>query len=720
MQKLLRLGLLVLLVLFFRQGWSQNVYTFTTAGATANIGPTQAQLNAAYAATNLAGNVTSLGGIQYWVVPITANYEIEAFGGQGYGPFGGRGAHISGEFALTAGDTLKILVGQLAGHYLSYPATTYNHQFGGGGGSFVTTINNTPLVVAGGGGGNHSAGFLTACDGQITTNGATGAMGSTVSAGGANGSGGLAATSADGGGGLLADGAGIAGGKAFANGGQGGIDEGTGGFGCGGGTSSWNNYRGGGGGGYSGGGAGNNGSNCCAAGGGGGSFNGGINQANLAGVQLGNGSVVIRQLSLPPNDGGAAAILGFVPPVCTGTYPVEVTIKNFGGNQINPITVKWTVNGTPQPDNVVTTVIDTAGGSMPDSINVLLGTLTITQATNIKVWTTLPNNLSDPTAGNDTIAVSIAAPAVISSGVDNDVTCFGGTNGSASATGIGGVPGYAFAWSNGDTNAVATGLMAGTYTVVLTDGNGCTDTDTIVIASPSQLQITTSFSDVTCNGLSDGQIQALVNGGTPGYTILWSNGSSALNITGLAAGNYTCVVTDSNGCTMPASVTINQPTALATNSIITDATNLAPNGGAIDLTVTGGTPGYSYLWSNGATTEDLSGLAAGTYTVSVTDANGCITALSNFVDLVVGTQLPASGFDFSIAPNPNNGTFIVAIAGQSDEVRIDITDLLGRQVASIPATQAATRFDLKLDSGVYLVKVVQGDQALTKRLVVSH
>jgi hypothetical protein len=279
---------------------AQTVFTFTAAGATGNTGPSQAMIDAAYAGTSLDGQVTSTSGIQYWVVPATGLYLIEAFGGQGYGDFGGRGAHISGEFNLSVGDTLKILVGQMAGPYLNFPASTYNNQFGGGGGSFVTLADNTPLIVAGGGGGSHANSFLPGSDGQTTEDGAAGALGVLTGAGGTGGMGGQQASSADGGAGLLGDGLGTAGGQAFVNGGLGGIDEGTGGFGGGGGTSSWNNYRGGGGGGYSGGGGGNNNSSvqCCAAGGGGGSYNAGANPVNLAGVQTGDGLVRITSSSI--------------------------------------------------------------------------------------------------------------------------------------------------------------------------------------------------------------------------------------------------------------------------------------------------------------------------------------------------------------------------------------------------------------------------------------
>lgn len=405
--KFLRLSLFVTVLAAGFGIQAQNSYTFTPCGAEGNVGPTQAEANTEYAGTNLDGDVTIVGGIQYWEVPTSGAYKIEAFGGQGYGPFGGRGAHISGEFTLTAGDTLKILVGQMAGHYLNYPSTTYNHQYGGGGGSFITYTDNTPLVVAGGGGGNHGTAYVSTCDGQITTSGASGSSASTIGAGGANGLGGQQASSADAGGGLLGNGDGTAGGQAFVNGGLGGIDEGTGGFGCGGGTSSWNNYRCGGGGGYSGGGTANNAGSCCPVGGGGGSFNAGTAQVNLAGVQIGDGSVIITPLQTYPNDAGIGSILGLTPPLCAGTYPVEVTVVNYGNNQITPVTVDWMVNGVAQNDTVITTLLDTSAGSGSSSVNVLLDSVTISGPTTITVWTQSPNNVNDTVNGNDTFEITI-------------------------------------------------------------------------------------------------------------------------------------------------------------------------------------------------------------------------------------------------------------------------------------------------------------------------
>src|SRR5690606_19413566 len=145
--------------------------TFTTCGQSGALGPSQAQCDTAYAGTLLAGEVTVTGGIQHWTVPATATYRIEVWGAQGANGntslAGGRGARMRGDFALTAGTTLAILVGQQG---------TQNAQSGGGGGgTFVVNAGTgTPLIIAGGGGGARSASSQDGCHGRISEEGGAG------------------------------------------------------------------------------------------------------------------------------------------------------------------------------------------------------------------------------------------------------------------------------------------------------------------------------------------------------------------------------------------------------------------------------------------------------------------------------------------------------------------------------------------------------------------
>lgn len=267
--------------------------TFTNAGAVGATGPTQSQLDSAYARTELKGLVTSSKGIQIWKVPATGSYKIETFGAKG-GLAGGNGAIMTGTFSLTKGETLKVLVGQMG--------TTK----GGGGGTYVAKSTNTPLIVAGGGGGNKQN---TTSNGTTSLNGKAGEGGASAGYGGQNGYGGgkNADEGASGGAGFYGNGVFYLDGlttdsrtaQSFINGGKGSTliwttgNGGVGGFG-GGGSGGWLG-GGGGGGGYSGGGAA--GASYSAAGGGG-SYNAGTNKIITGDSNSNHGKVIITLLTL--------------------------------------------------------------------------------------------------------------------------------------------------------------------------------------------------------------------------------------------------------------------------------------------------------------------------------------------------------------------------------------------------------------------------------------
>ncbi|MBF6639874.1 SprB repeat-containing protein, partial [Flavobacterium sp. J49] len=126
-----------------------------------------------------------------------------------------------------------------------------------------------------------------------------------------------------------------------------------------------------------------------------------------------------------------------------------------------------------------------------------------------------------------------------------------------------------------------------------------------------------------------GSVTVTATGGTAPYTILWSNGGTTFTANNFAAGTYTAVVTDANGCNSNVSVTITQPaTALASTNTTTNVSCYAGNNGIVTVTATGGTAPYTILWSNGGTTFTANNFAAGTYTAVITDANGCTSNVS--------------------------------------------------------------------------------------------
>ncbi|TDQ27459.1 PKD domain-containing protein, partial [Tenacibaculum caenipelagi] len=161
-----------------------------------------------------------------------------------------------------------------------------------------------------------------------------------------------------------------------------------------------------------------------------------------------------------------------------------------------------------------------------------------------------------------------------------------------------------------------------TVTLIVTDEDG--DTNSIIknITIDSTPLAAIVGTDVKCNGGNDGIGDLTVTGGKAPYTYLWSTGATTEDVSNLGIGTHNVTVTDANGCIALAEVTINEPSALSLSLLGSDL-SCGGSDGAIDLTVSGGTAPYTYLWNTGATTEDISGLIEGTYTVTVTDANGC-------------------------------------------------------------------------------------------------
>ncbi len=265
------------------------------------------------------------------------------------------------------------------------------------------------------------------------------------------------------------------------------------------------------------------------------------------------------------------------------------------------------------------------------------------------------------TGGPYTVNATAAPTATIAS--STNVTCNGGTTGSVNLNAAGGSPGYTFLWSNGRTTQNNTGIGAGSYTVTVTDAGLCTATASITITQPTVVTATATPTNVNCNGASTGSVSLIASGGTPAYNFIWSNGVNTQNNTGINAGIYTVTISDVNGCTSTATTTITQPSALTTNTVaVTDAT--CSLGGTVNISVSGGSSGYSFAWNNGATTEDLSGLSSGNYTLTISDANGCtITNGPNTVN-AIGTPSTSLSTSTNVSCIGNaNGSINISVNG---------------------------------------------------------
>lgn len=250
----------------------------------------------------------------------------------------------------------------------------------------------------------------------------------------------------------------------------------------------------------------------------------------------------------------------------------------------------------------------------------------------------------------------------------NDITCYGGTDGSATIAGSGGVAPYQYSLNGGalQSSGIFNGLSAGSYIVTVQDSHGCTGTVQFTITQPAvPLDGSVSITNVSCFGKATGRIDLTVTGGVIPYTFLWNNGSTTEDITNIAGGSYSVIITDASGCKATVTATVTQPaSALTGTAVVTNVLCFGGTTGSINLSVAGGTTPYSFVWNNSAVTEDILGLSAGSYSVVITDSNGCS------VSVPVLVSGPASALAGSIVTQTqvscygsNDGTVTVSGSG---------------------------------------------------------
>ena len=226
----------------------------------------------------------------------------------------------------------------------------------------------------------------------------------------------------------------------------------------------------------------------------------------------------------------------------------------------------------------------------------------------------------------------------------------------------GGSGNYSYSWSNGGNTQTITGLVAGTYTVNVTDNvSGCTTQCNVTVGGSNAITCSVNGADASC-GSANGSANASVNGGSGNYSYLWSNGETTASITALVAGTYTVDVTDNtSGCTTSCSVTIGGGTGI-TCSVSGTNDDCGSGTGTATATANGGSGNFSYSWNTGDTTASITGLVPGTYSVNITDnVLGCTTSCSVIVS--GGTALTCSVTSSPENCNLSNGTATVSVSG---------------------------------------------------------
>jgi len=323
---------------------------------------------------------------------------------------------------------------------------------------------------------------------------------------------------------------------------------------------------------------------------------------------------------------------------------------------------------------------------------------------------------------------TVGAPdPIVITGTASGILCNGDSNGAVSFSGEGGNGGLVFSFNGGENGDVTSfgDLTPGDYEVAATDVEGCMAAATFTVADIEAVAATATASAISCNGETDGSVELAATGGTGvfEYSADGVDFGATSFYDGLSAGTYTYYVQDSNGCAATAEATVEEPDALSVTGVITNDSGIGD--GALDITVAGGNGGYSFAWSGPdnytSADEDLTGIVAGEYTVTVTDANGCSVTETFGVPVGIGEYTFLQSI--AVSPNPSMGLFNLNLEGAAGEdVVLSVYDAQARLVWTNTLSQAwgsvRSTIDLSgMATGVYQLELVANGSRQTVQLM---
>lgn len=350
---------------------------------------------------------------------------------------------------------------------------------------------------------------------------------------------------------------------------------------------------------------------------------------------------------------------------CVGNFTYTLTQPAAGLNlTLNGVNVKCFGESTGSVTSTIT------GGTQPYTYLWSNGAVT-SNISNVPAATydlTVTDNVGCTVNASQIISQPLAPLALTS--VITNVDCNGNNSGAVDLSVTGGTAPYTYQWSNSASIILNTFVQdisaqyADSYTALVTDANQCqASLLSTITESASPLAITGVVNDVNCFGVNDGAIDITVTGGTTNYSYSWSNGALTEDVSAIIAGNYTVTVTDFNGCTNSATFSVVQPTTALTATLIPH--DVLCNGdatGSIESSVSGGTMPYTYSWSNGAITEDIISIAAGPYSLTVTDAQGCTAFTGTVVNQPAALILTPTVTDALCFGN-SDGQIVISVSG---------------------------------------------------------
>ena len=346
-----------------------------------------------------------------------------------------------------------------------------------------------------------------------------------------------------------------------------------------------------------------------------------------------NGCVANYSKELSTPDELAVSLEASSNNLCFGESNGEINISVIGG--VAPYRYKWNNGATTQ-----------------DVANLKSGSYEV--------------EVIDSNGCRDTLATEITEPQIIQVGIEStDILCYGEETGSIDISVEGGVAPYTYEWSNGATTQDIGNIPVGQYSVLIEDGNGCSEIRDIAINEPPRfIALLESETQIACYGQSTGAINVRVSGGVTPYTYEWSNGAITEDISNIPAGDYSLKVSDANGCVEEINSTISQPSEVKyTINKVTNLNCFNNNGGAIDISITGGVGPYKYLWNNGATTQDLVNVPAGKYSVQITEGNGCQNTLEAEITQPPLLELKLDTIGHVLCSGDNTGLINITVFG---------------------------------------------------------
>lgn len=247
-----------------------------------------------------------------------------------------------------------------------------------------------------------------------------------------------------------------------------------------------------------------------------------------------------------------------------------------------------------------------------------------------------------------TFTITEPSELIASISSQTDVSCFGLDDGSLISSVVGGTTPYNYNWSDGQATTYAINLISGTYGLTVSDANFCESILNATITESDEILLTSSITDVSCGGTSDGAIDITVTGGVGTYTFVWSNSSNTEDLANLAVGNYSVTVIDGNLCEFTTDFNVSSGANIIVTDSVENVSCFGANDGSISLDISGGNPPYNISWSNGSTSNILSGLAPGTYSVTISDGFPCSRTITFTINQPL-TDITASSVSTTVA-----------------------------------------------------------------------